>query len=550
MSVALVRAREALLHQAWGDAYAAFAAAEAEEPLEAEDLEAAALAAYLTGRDPECESLWAGAHRAWLERRNAHRAARCAFWLGLPLLLKGETARGGGWLARAAGLLDAAPEDGAERGLLLVPDGVRALRDGEPARALETFGRVAEIGEAYRDSDVAAFGRLGRGQALIALGQVRTGVSLLDEAMVGVTADDVSPIATGVVYCAVLHACQDTFDVARAEEWTAALARWCDAQQDLVPFRGDCLVHRAEILQVRGCWSDALDEARQACEWLAGRPAAARAHYRVGELHRLRGEAAAADQYYRAASAAGHSPQPGCALLRLAQGHAAAATAMIERAVETARGSVARAAVLPAFVEIALATRAVAAARAAAEDLAALAADVDTSLLHGLAQYTVGTVLLAENEPRAAFAALQEACLRWQDVAAPYELARTRIAAALACRALGDDDSAEMELEAARETFARLGAGPDLTRVDALLGRRTAVAAAGLTPRELEVLVLVARGQTNREIAAALVISPHTARRHLQNIFRKLGVSSRAAATAFAFRRDLVEDENVARMDH
>jgi DNA-binding NarL/FixJ family response regulator len=223
---------------------------------------------------------------------------------------------------------------------------------------------------------------------------------------------------------------------------------------------------------------------------------------------------------------------------------------MIERAVETARGSVARAAVLPAFVEIALATRAVAAARAAAEDLAALAADVDTSLLHGLAQYTVGTVLLAENEPRAAFAALQEACLRWQDVAAPYELARTRIAAALACRALGDDDSAEMELEAARETFARLGAGPDLTRVDALLGRRTAVAAAGLTPRELEVLVLVARGQTNREIAAALVISPHTARRHLQNIFRKLGVSSRAAATAFAFRRDLVEDENVARMDH
>jgi DNA-binding CsgD family transcriptional regulator/tetratricopeptide (TPR) repeat protein len=550
MSVALVRAREAVLRHAWGDAYAAFAAAGSEETLEAEDLEAAALAAYLTGRDPECESLWAGAHRAWLERRDVHRAARCAFWLGLPLILKGETARGGGWLARGARLLDDQEPAGAECGLLLVPDGLRALRSGEPARALETFERVGEIGEAHADPDVVAFGRLGRGQALIALGQVPRGVSLLDEAMVAVIADDVSPIATGVVYCAVLHACQDTFDVARAQEWTAALARWCDQQQDLVPFRGDCLVHRAEILQVRGRWSAALNAAQQATEWLAGRPGAARAHYRVGELHRLRGETAAADRHYRAASAAGHSPQPGCALLRLAQGHAAAATAMIERALEAAHDSVARAAVLPAFVEIALATRAVAAARAAADELAELAADVDTSHLHGLAHHAAGAVLLAENEPRAAFAALQEGCLRWQEVAAPYELARTQVAAALACRALGDDDTAAMQLEAARGAFARLGAGPDLARVEDIAGRRTTATAAGLTARELEVLALVSRGHTNRDIAAALVISPHTARRHLQNIFRKLGVSSRAAATAFAFRHDLVENENVARMDH
>jgi DNA-binding NarL/FixJ family response regulator len=223
---------------------------------------------------------------------------------------------------------------------------------------------------------------------------------------------------------------------------------------------------------------------------------------------------------------------------------------MIERALEAAHDSVARAAVLPAFVEIALATRAVAAARAAADELAELAADVDTSHLHGLAHHAAGAVLLAENEPRAAFAALQEGCLRWQEVAAPYELARTQVAAALACRALGDDDTAAMQLEAARGAFARLGAGPDLARVEDIAGRRTTATAAGLTARELEVLALVSRGHTNRDIAAALVISPHTARRHLQNIFRKLGVSSRAAATAFAFRHDLVENENVARMDH
>ena len=287
---ALVRGRDALRRQAWGDAYAQFAAADSEGALEPADLEGAALAAYLTGRDDECEALWARAHRAWLDGGDVRRAARCAFWLGLPMLMRGEVARGGGWLARGGRLLDEVGSDCAERGLLLVPLGLRALAGDDPASAVETFGRVAEIGERFGDPDVLAFGRLGRGQTLIALGQVPRGISLLDEAMVGVTADDVSPIATGLVYCAVLLACRDTFDLARAEEWTAALSRWCDSQQDLVPFRGECLVHRAEILQFRGQWSEALAEARQACDRLAGRPAAGRAYYQLGELHRLRGE--------------------------------------------------------------------------------------------------------------------------------------------------------------------------------------------------------------------------------------------------------------------
>jgi DNA-binding CsgD family transcriptional regulator/tetratricopeptide (TPR) repeat protein len=546
----LVRSREALRRQEWGEAFAEFATVGGEVGVEPSDLEGAALAAYLTGKDDECEVLWGRAYRAWLGRGDRPRAARCAFWLGLPLLLKGESARGGGWLARAGRLVDEPQLDCAEIGLLLVPVALRALSAGDAASALETCGRVEELGERFDDRDVLAFGHLGRGQALIALGEVAQGVVLLDEAMVAVTAGEVSPIAAGLVYCAVLLACQSTFDLARAEEWTAALQRWCDSQQDLVPFRGECLVHRAEVLQTRGEWPEALAEARRACEWLAGRPAAGRAHYQLGELHRLRGEFAEADEAFRAASALGRQPQPGCALLRLAQGHPEAAAAMIGRAVEEARDGSARAKLLPAYVEIALAHDDTALARGAADELAAIAADRDALLLHAVAAEVEGAVLLAEGDTRAGFASLRRASTEWQELPVPYEAARTRVALGLVCRELGDEEAAAMELEAARRTFAELGAAPDLERVERLLGRPAVAADGQLTARELEVLALVAGGRTNRQIATVLVISPHTVRRHLQNVFRKLGVSSRAAATAYALRHELVPDEPVARTDH
>ncbi len=545
----LVRSREARRRQEWGEAFAEFTTLSGDAGVGPADLEGAALAAYLTGKDDECEVLWGRAYRAWLDAGDRPRAARCAFWLGLPLLLKGESARGGGWLARAGRLVHEPRIDCAEVGLLLVPVALRALSTGDAASALETLGRVDELGERFDDWDVLAFGRLGRGQALIALGEVAQGVALLDEAMVAVTVGEVSPIAAGLVYCAVLLACQSTFDRARAEEWTAALERWCDAQQDLVPFRGECLVHRAEVLQVRGEWPEAVAEARHACDWLAGRPAAGRAHYQLGELHRLRGELSEADAAFRAASALGRQPQPGCALLRLAQGHAEAAATMIARALEDTRDDGARAKLLPASVEIALAGRDTALARAAADELAAIAATRDAPLLRAVAAEAEGTVLLAEGDARAASAKLRQAFGEWQELPARYEAARTRVALGRACRDLGDEEAAAVELEAARSTFSELGAGPDLAHVERLLGGRT-VAAEGLTARELEVLALVVGGRTNGQIATALVISPHTVRRHLQNVFRKLGVSSRAAATAHAFRHGLVGDELVARTDH
>lgn len=546
---ALVRGREALERQAWSDAYARLAAADAEAPLGPADLEGAALAAYLTGRDDACEALWARGHAGRVAEGDHGSAARCAFWLGFPLLLRGEAARGGGWLARARRALDEGGNDCAERGLLLVSDGLETLRAGDAAGALETFEKVEEVGARFADPDVLAFGRLGQGQALIGLGNVRAAVPLLDEAMVAVTAGEVSPIASGVVYCAVLLACRQTFDLARAEEWTSALARWCDAQQDLVPFRGECLVHRAEVLQARGEWPEALAEARKGCDRLAGRSAAGRAHYLCGEVHRLRGAFRDADEAYRAASAHGLQPQPGCALLRLAQGHPEAADSMIRRAAADVSGP-ARANVLPAVVEIALATGGRDAARLAADELAGIAAAVGATLLNALAAHAQGSVLLSEDDPRAALGRLRDGGLDWRELGAPYEAARTRVATGLACRALGDEESASLELDAARSTFADLGAAPDRQRVERLSG--AAAAGGGLTGRELEVLALVAEGRTNGEIAAALVISPHTVRRHLQNVFRKLGVSSRAAATAVAVRSALVPAgrDGVARTDH
>jgi hypothetical protein len=175
-------------------------------------------------------------------RGDPRQAAHFAFWLGMSLMDRGETARGGGWLARVRRLL----EDGeacAEQGFVLVPMAIQALFGGDPAGAKDLFAQVAEIGDQHREPDLIAFGRLGLGQATIMLGQISDGIALLDEAMVAVTAGEVSPILSGLIYCAVIDTCQEVFDLRRAREWTTALTVWCEAQPDMVPFTGQCLVH-------------------------------------------------------------------------------------------------------------------------------------------------------------------------------------------------------------------------------------------------------------------------------------------------------------------
>jgi tetratricopeptide (TPR) repeat protein len=342
------------------------------------------------------------AYRDHLGRGALNRAARCAFWLAFGLLFRGETARAGGWLTRAERLL-AGLGDTAERGFMLVSHAYQSWDDGDPGAAHAMFEQAAEIGERFGEPDLITLVALGRGQTLIALARTAEGVADLDEAMVAVTADEVSPMVVGLVYCAVIDTCRQIFDLRRAHEWTAALSRWCAGQPDLVPYRGQCLVHRAELMQLHGAWADAMDEARQARDRLSdppGQPAVGAAFYQLAELHRLLGEWAQAEEAYGQASQWGHLPQPGLALLRLGQGHADAAAATIRRVVAEAEDGPGLAHVLPAFVEIVLAVDDVRAAGEAAGRLAAIAVELDAPLLRAESAQATGAVALAEGTRR------------------------------------------------------------------------------------------------------------------------------------------------------
>ncbi len=527
----------------WQQTYDELCAEDRRSPLEPAALEQLAMAAYLVGQDNEAVDVLARAHNAFVERMDQVRAARCAFWLAFILMNTGEGARASGWLARAQRLLDEGHHDAVERGYLLLPAALRQVGARDLATAATTFAQAAEIGERFGESDLVNLARQGQGRTLLGLGKVAEGVALLDEVMIAVTSGEVSPIVAGTIYCSVISACFDIFDMRRAQEWTDALNRWCTSHPDLVPYRGECLVHRAEIMLLHGGWRDALEEARRACDWLSRpsvRPPVGAAYYQLGELYRLRGDFSDAEDAYRVAGERGRAPYPGLALLRLAQGQRDAAKAAICRVAEEVRDRRTRARVLAACVEIQLAAAEIALARKAADELAAIATEAGGPFLHALSSHASGAVLLAEGQAARALTALREACAGWRDLDAPYEVARATVLIARACRQLGDADGAEIELRAAARTFRQLGAKPDLARVEQLSATAPPAAAGPLTPREMEVLALVASGKTNRGIAEALSISEKTVARHVSNIFTKLDLSSRAAATAYAFKHRLI----------
>jgi DNA-binding CsgD family transcriptional regulator len=532
---AIVQGREAFAGQKWREAYAA----DRERPLEPADLERLATAAYLVGEEAHATTIWTRAHHQLIDQGDVERAARWGFWLSLSLLLGGEMARSTGWLARSQRLLKDREEACVAQGYGLIVTGLLAMGKGSTESAGASFEQALALAEQFKDPDLLALGLLSRGQSLIQSHRSE-GIARLDEAMVAATAGDVSPVLTGIIYCAVILICQGIFDIRRAREWTTQLDAWCASQPDLVPYRGQCLVHRSEVLQSKGDWPEALAEVMKARDHLADRSEAVvgRACYQQGELHRLRGEFAQANEMYREAGRNGCEPQPGLSLLRLAEGKPNAAAAAI-RVVADSPGS-SRPKLLGPYVEILIATGDLGTARAAADERTRIATALDAPFLLATSAQATGAVLFAEGRMKAALARLREAWATWQELGMPYESARVRVLIGRVCQRLGDHETARMHLDAAHSVFGQLGAAPDLADLEPLLAARGAGLLSTLTDREREVLSLVVAGETNRQIGVALEISEHTVARHMSNIFDKLGVTSRTAASAFAHKHKLV----------
>lgn len=534
--------RRAFRRHSWGDAYAHLASADRETSLDGEALELLAKASYLIGKETECIDIWKRAHQKYLDRQQIGPAANSAFWIGMTLFNQGEHAQGSGWMARAGRLVSDMDGDCAEQGFLLIPKALQHLREGEAGKAHDLFSRASQIGRRFEDRDLMTLGLLGRGQALIKQKRITEGTTLLDEAMVAVVSEEISPIVAGIVYCAVIETCQKIYDLQRAQEWTEALSRWCESQPDLIPYRGQCLVRRAEIMQLHGQWPDAMDEIQQACQVTpaSSPPATGEAWYRQGELHRLQGNFSKAEEAYREASNWGRNPQPGMALLRMAQGQVEAAVTAIRQVEDEHKAPLARSNILPAYIEIMLAAGESQAAEEGAGELAAIASDLGAPYLEAVASRAMGRVDLSTAKPGGALKKLRHSWAMLKKLEAAYESAVTQVLIGKACRELGDEDSAKMEFEAAHKVFQQLGAAPDLENVESLIQQPGGPSQHGLTPRELEVLRILATGKTNKAIGEELFISERTVDRHVSNILSKLNLTSRSAATAYAYKHELI----------
>lgn len=539
MLTRLKQGRESYRRRAWGDAYTYLSRADQATRLGAEDLELLALSAYMTGLDDEYLSTLERAHQAHLDAGERVSAVRCAFWLGMRLFFREEMGRATGWFARAQRLLERGKQDCAERGYLLLPVVEQQLAAGGRKTAYATAARAAAIGERCGDADLIACARHQQGRIRLQQGQIEQGLALLDEVMVAVVERELSSLVTGLMYCSVIRACQEVYAFGRAGEWTAAMAQWCEEQPEMVAFTGICRVHRAEIMLLRGAWQDAIEEAQRTRKRAQGidEQAAVAALYQQAEVHRLRGEFAAAEKAYRNASQSGLDPQPGFALLRLAQGRVDGAIAAIRRAISAATNQLERMKLLPVYIEIMLVGHDIEEARSACRELEEIVRRFDTDVLRAMAAQARGAIDLAEGNARAALGPLHRALEVWRRIDAPYETARVRMLLGLTCRSLGDDEAAGLELDAARAIFERLGAAPEL---DGLGKRAASTASHPLTARELQVLRLIIAGKTNKAIAASLFLSERTIDRHVSNIFRKFDVPSRAAATAYAYDHRLL----------
>jgi ATP/maltotriose-dependent transcriptional regulator MalT len=538
----VTEAREAFGRQEWMAAFEAFRAARECADLSADDCYALADAAWWVGEIETALGAWENAHQLYVRAGQRRRAAMAAMFVAAHSMERGDAAVASGWMKRMHRLLRDEPE-GAEHGYPLYYDIFELMSVGDLEGAVSTARRMHELGDRFDDSTLVAVALVGEGRAVLKQGRVGDGMGLLDEAMVAAMSGDLHPVWAGAIYCHLMDACHQLGDVRRAAEWTQVAERWCERLPDAGLYRGICRVHRAQVLQLQGAWDHAEREATRACAEMVqlhlGTVAAG--HYEIGEIRRLRGDVVGAEEAFRRAHELGHDAQPGLALVRLAYGEIGAAMTSIRAALAARAGDrLGRAELCAAQVEIALAADEVGSARTASEELDAIATAYASSGLTAAAGQARGALLLAAGDASGAVTTLRSACRLWQELDAKHRAAMTRITLAEAFRALGDEDAAQLELDAACAVFERLGARLDVKRVAELKGRSELPG--GLTEREAEVLRLVATGISNRDIAAALFISERTVHRHVSNIFAKLGVPSRTAAAAFAFEHHLVRE--------
>jgi ATP/maltotriose-dependent transcriptional regulator MalT len=535
---AIERARDAVAREAWAEALEAYGRVE-RSLLAPRDLEGLADAAWWLSKRDESIAARQKAYAGYAAEGDDPAAASMAGRLMVEHFDRGEPAVAMGWLMKAQRHLGEHPEMVGHGFLALLEATVARFRgelDGSMARAED----AVRIGQRFGNRDLVAMGIHVQGLVRISEGRVREGMALLDEAMTSVISGEVSSLFTGVIYCSVLDACLDLADLGRAGEWNEAAMAWCESLPSDAPFTALCRINRAQVARLRGAWSEAETEARRVTEEQTLDPvAAARGFYETGEIRRRLGNVAAAEQAFTRARELGLDPQPGLALLRLGQGKTEPALTALRLAVEgESEDRPRRARLLVALVEAAIAAGDHVTARAASDDLGTIASDFATPALGAAAATARGALALAEGDVPTALESLRSACSIWHGLRLPYETARARALYGVALRAAGDEEDSTLELRAAIAAFERLGAGPDAAATDTLL-----VGAderpGGLTAREAEVLRLVASGRTNRDIAVELVISEHTVARHVQNIFAKLDVSSRSAATAFAFEHGL-----------
>ena len=533
-------ARDAFAHRDWAAALDAFRAARTLGTLSADDWFALADAAWWQGAIDESLDAWGEAYRRYLQAGQPRRAAMSALFVAAHSKERGDVASASGWMGRAQRLLRDVPE-AAEHGYPIYFEVFAAMAGGDLDRALASARTMQEMGRRFDDPNLAALGVLAEGRAAIKQGRVREGLALLDEAMLAALSDELHPLWTGAVYCHLMDACRELAEVRRAGEWTQAAARWCEELPDAALYRGICRVHRAQVLQLQGAWDQAEREAARACADVVHLHVGtvAEGHYEIGEIRRLRGDLDGAEEAFKRAHELGRDPQPGLALVRLAQGRLDVAAASIRSALAASKSDrLARAQLCTAQVEIALAAGDLETACAASEELQATASAFGSSGLEAAARQAKGAVLLAHGRADEALPTLRAACRLWQELDAKYHAAKTRLLLAAAYGALDDNDAAALELDAACVVFDGLGAQLDARRVADIQRRSTLPG--GLTEREAEVLRLLAGGKSNREIAALLFLSEKTVARHLSNIFTKLGISSRTAATAYAFEHRLV----------